>query len=123
MSVYKIILALWLTSLIAISSAFAHDGTKALGATNRSIRVQVLCESLALCAVAGVMGIIIGFSSYELLIWAATKFVPNFNFEWAFEPLAAFISVASILAVGIASGFVPALRAEKLQVIEALRSE
>jgi ABC-type antimicrobial peptide transport system permease subunit len=49
--------------------------------------------------------------------------VPNLRFEWAFEPLAAALSVVSIIAVGIASGFVPALRAERLQVIEALRTE
>jgi ABC-type antimicrobial peptide transport system permease subunit len=37
--------------------------------------------------------------------------------------MAVAISTISMLVVGIASGIVPAIRAERLQVIEALRSE
>jgi macrolide transport system ATP-binding/permease protein len=110
--------------LVSVAERIKEFGIrKALGATNRSIRVQVLMESVSLCLAAGFMGVALGFGSYELLIFGATKFVPNLKFVWVFEPLAVALSVFSIVAVGIASGFVPALRAEKLQVIEALRTE
>jgi macrolide transport system ATP-binding/permease protein len=110
--------------LVSVTERLKEFGIrKALGATHRSIRIQVLLESMALCVAAGVIGVMLGFGSYELLIFAATQFVPTLKFQWVFEPLAAVLSFVSIIAVGMASGFVPALRAEKLEVIEALRSE
>jgi macrolide transport system ATP-binding/permease protein len=110
--------------LVSVSERLREFGIrKALGATHRSIRVQVLMESLFLCIAAGLLGIFFGFSSYELMIYAATQFVPTLKFQWIFEPLAAILSLVSILGVGVASGLVPAFRAENLEVIEALRSE
>ncbi len=110
--------------LVSVSDRIKEFGIrKALGATNRSIRVQVLMESFVLCIVAGLIGAIAGFSAYQLMIFGATKFVPNLQYEWVFEPLAIFASVISIAAVGVASGFIPAMKAERLQIIEALRNE
>jgi len=110
--------------LVSVTERLKEFGIrKALGATNRSLRLQVLMESVALCVVAGLMGVIIGFTSYESMIFFATKLIPSLKFQWIFEPVAVTMSLFSILAVGIASGLVPALKAEKLQVIEALRSE
>jgi macrolide transport system ATP-binding/permease protein len=110
--------------LVSVTERIKEFGIrKALGATDRSIRIQVLMESVLLCVVAGLIGVVLGFGAYELLIFGATQFVPHLKFEWVFEPIAAALSLVSIIGVGIASGFIPALRAEKLQVIEALRSE
>ncbi|MBI3543775.1 MAG: ATP-binding cassette domain-containing protein [Deltaproteobacteria bacterium] len=110
--------------LVSVSELFKEIGLrKALGATDFSIRVQFLLESVILCIVAGLIGMLLGFSAYEIMIYSASKFVPKLRFEWVFEPGAFLLSVVSILAVGIASGLVPAVRAEKLEVIEALRSE
>lgn len=110
--------------LVAVVDRIKEFGIrKALGATDRSIRVQVLAESMVLCVVAGVLGILLGFVAYQSLIFAAAKFIPNMQFVWIFDPVAAALSFFAILVVGVASGLVPALRAEKLQVIEALRTE
>lgn len=110
--------------LVSVTERIKEFGIrKALGATNQSIRIQVLTESVFLCTAAGLIGVLLGFTSYELLIFGATYFVPQLKFEWVFEPLGILLSLLSIVAVGIGSGLVPALRAEKLQVIEALRSE
>jgi macrolide transport system ATP-binding/permease protein len=110
--------------LVSVTERIREFGIrKALGATDRSVRTQVLLESLTLCVIAGITGAMIGFLSYELLIFLATRFVPQLKFEWIFEPAAIALSVISIVAVGVVSGLVPALRAEKLQVIEALRTE
>jgi ABC-type antimicrobial peptide transport system permease subunit len=49
--------------------------------------------------------------------------VTKLNFEWVLEPSALVLSLVSIVVVGIASGIVPALKAERLNVIEALRTE
>jgi len=110
--------------LVSVTERIKEIGLhKALGATNRSIRMQVLMESLVLCSVAGMIGIGAGFAATELMIFAATKFVPKLKFEWVFEPVAILTAVGSIVAVGMFSGLFPARRAERLQVIEALRAE
>jgi macrolide transport system ATP-binding/permease protein len=110
--------------LVSVTERFREFGLrKALGATHRSIRAQVLAESLVLCGIAGAVGAAIGFGAYEGIILAATKFVAGLKFQWVFDPVAIGVSLVSIIAVGIVSGFVPAVRAERLEVIEALRSE
>jgi putative ABC transport system permease protein len=110
--------------LVSVTERIKEFGIrKALGATQLSIRVQVLLESLLLCFIAGLFGVFLGWAGYEALIYAASKFLPKLPFEWIFEPVAVLLSFVSILVVGIASGFVPAQKAEQLQIIEALRSE
>jgi len=110
--------------LVSIAERIKEFGLrKALGATNSSLRYQILLESTVLCSVAGILGLLLGFSAYEALIYGATKFVPHLQFEWVFDPFAALLSVTAIVAVGVFSGLVPAIRAERLQVIEALRME
>lgn len=110
--------------LVSISERFREIGLrKALGATDLSLRWQLLMESVLLCALAGLVGIMTGFTVYEAIIWGATKLIPKLVFEWIFIPWAFAFSSISIIGVGILSGVVPALRAEKLSSMEALRYE
>jgi macrolide transport system ATP-binding/permease protein len=110
--------------LVSVSERFREIGLrKALGATNGEIRTQFLVESMVVCALAGAVGLVLGFFGYHLAIWIATKFVTKIHFEWTVDWIAMTLSLVSIFAVGIFSGIFPALKAEKLQVIEALRSE
>jgi macrolide transport system ATP-binding/permease protein len=110
--------------LVSVSERFKEIGIrKAFGATNFSIRVQYLVESVLICGIAGVIGLGMGFVLYQSAIYGATKVVAKLTYEWTVDVPALLLSVISIFAVGILSGLTPALRAEKLQVIEALRSE
>lgn len=110
--------------MVSVSERYREIGLrKALGATDQSIRLQFLLEAVLLCGLAGLAGIAVGFGSYEAIIWAATKLIPKLQFEWIFNFTAFLFSLLSILAVGILSGLVPALKAEKLSPIQALRSE
>jgi len=110
--------------LVSIAERFKEIGLrKALGATDRTVRVQFLLESTFLSLIAGAAGIVLGFISYEIIIYVASHFVSSLAFRWILDPTAFFVSTVAMLAVGIASGFTPALKAERLQVIEALRSE
>ena len=110
--------------LISVTERLKEIGLrKSLGATNLMIRTQILTESMLLCFVAGLIGVAVGFLGYQGLIYAATQLVPNVKFEWVFEPAAVLVSMLSIVVVGVGSGFAPAIKAEKLEVIEALRSE
>ena len=110
--------------MVSITERLREIGLrKAVGATNRSIRTQVLVESSILCGVAGAIGVAGGFAACGGLMYAATKLIPNIKFEWVFNEWALIVSVTSVVVTGILSGIVPAFKAEKLQVIEALRSE
>lgn len=110
--------------LVSISERLKEIGIrKAFGATNFSIRVQYLVESVAICGIAGIIGIFVGVVLYQSAIYGATKLIKNLSYEWTIDLTALSISIISIFAVGVLSGLTPALRAEKLEVIEALRSE
>ena len=110
--------------LVTVSERFKEIGIrKSIGATNLSIRNQFLLESIILCGIAGAVGIVLGICFYQSVIYAATQFIENIEFVWIFDPIALLLSFVSILVVGILSGLFPAMKAEKLQVIDALRNE
>lgn len=110
--------------MVSVGERFREIGIrKALGASDSSIRSQLLLETLFICVVAGLIGIAMGFVAYEGIIWAATKLDNKLKFEWLIEWSALLLSFFSIAAVGILSGIAPSIKAEKLQIIEALRSE
>jgi putative ABC transport system permease protein len=89
---------------------------KALGARRRDIVWQVLTESTTLSIIGGVIGTILGFT----LAWGVTKFTP---LPAAIEPWSVLLGVGMTAVVGVFFGLYPALRAARLDPIEALRRE
>ena len=103
--------------LVAVTERTREIGLrKALGATVSSIRAQFLLEAVVLCNVGGVVGIVIGFGLGNLVA-VFTHFEPRVPIEWAF------IGLAFCSAVGIGFGMLPAVRASRLDPIEALRAD
>jgi len=88
----------------------------ALGARRREILWQFLLEAVVLTGVGGVLGILVGIG----IGWAATALtgLPT-SLNW--KPFAIGMGFSS--AVGIIFGMVPAMRASRLDPIEALRYE
>ena len=88
---------------------------KALGAKRYFILSQFLFESILLCLVGGIMGL--------LLVWGVLSLlngVTDFHF---FLPLSRIILGLTVsLVVGVVAGFVPALRAANLRPVDAIRS-
>jgi putative ABC transport system permease protein len=89
---------------------------KALGARKRDIVWQVLTESTTLSIIGGVVGTILGF----VLAYLVSKFTP---LPAAIEPWAVLLGIGMTAIVGIFFGLYPALRAARLDPIEALRRE
>jgi putative ABC transport system permease protein len=89
---------------------------KALGARRREILFQFLAEAVVLTSVGGLLGIALG-AGIGLTVHAATGFPISLPW-WSFA-----LGLGFSAATGIFFGMVPAVRASRLDPIEALRYE
>jgi putative ABC transport system permease protein len=104
--------------LVAVTERTREIGIrKALGAKPAGIMTQFLLEAIILCNIGGIVGVLIGFGMGNLVSVFAPNFNANVPMEWAV------IGLLFCSAVGIAFGLLPAVRASRLNPIEALRYE
>jgi putative ABC transport system permease protein len=89
---------------------------KALGATKRHILAQFLVESLVLCLLGGLLGLMLGVGVAELLTRLA-------GWRTYVTPAALALAFCFSAGVGLAFGMWPAWRAASLDPVEALRHE
>lgn len=89
---------------------------KALGARTRTILFQFLTESVILCLIGGIIGMLLGISGA-----AAVSYVMDIPITVQFSTI--LISVGFSSAIGIFFGIYPARKAAKMPPIEALRRE
>lgn len=103
--------------LVSITERTREIGTrKALGAKNSSIRLQFIIESVILCLIGGILGIIVGFA-----LGAVAASVLGYS---ATAPVVAIIgSVMFSMVIGVFFGYYPANKAAKMDPIESLRYE
>jgi len=103
--------------LVAVTERTREIGLrKALGATPASIRTQFLLEAVILCNIGGIVGVLVGFGLGNVVA-LFTSFDPRVPLEWAV------IGLLFCSAVGVGFGMLPAMRAARLDPIEALRYE
>ena len=93
---------------------------KAMGARNWDLFVQFLGEAVILATLGGVAGILLGAWAVSLL--RSASFVTGTG-QPVFSVAAVTISLACSALVGIGAGLYPAVRAARLDPIEALRYE
>ena len=103
--------------LVSVTERTREIGTrKALGATNGDIREQFVVESIIICLVGGIIGILLG----TLLGYVGSSLLDAPSLP-SLGSIA--LAVGFSLAVGVFFGYYPANKAAKLDPIEALRYE
>lgn len=103
--------------LVSVTERTREIGTrKALGAKNSAIRVQFIVESMIICLIGGVIGVLVGTTLGRL--GSVALGAPG----WP-APGVVLIAVTFSMAIGVFFGYYPANKAAKLDPIEALRYE
>jgi len=101
---------------------------KALGARRRHIFLQFLAEALTITFIGGLLGIILAYvvalTVGRLTMYSAmAKHAEAGDIRLMINPVTLIVAVLILSAVGLISGMVPAIRASRLDPIEALRYE
>jgi len=103
---------------IAVSERISEIGLlRAVGAERKTIFLLFLCEALALSAAGGFCGVLLGITTVQILDTA----LPALPVELAWAYI--FASFMVSLLIGITAGVAPAMKAARLEPLEALRAE
>lgn len=103
--------------LVTVSERTREIGIrKAIGATPRQIRSQFLIEAMVLSLLGALLGLALAIVGI-LLVSALTDFTPRLT------AIVMALSLLGSLAVGVISGFLPAVKAARKDPIESLRHD
>jgi len=118
------IIGAMITMYAAVANRTAEIGTlRALGFRRRSIMTVFLVESLLLGLVGGIMGLV--FSSFLQLFTISTVNWQTFSelaFSFTLTPDIVTQSLVFSLIMGFVGGVLPAFRAARMNIVEALRT-
>jgi ABC-type antimicrobial peptide transport system permease subunit len=104
--------------LVSVTERTREIGVrKALGATRRAIVQQFVMEAMALTLVGGVVGVMLG-ALVSVAIRSLMPSLPAFVPPWAIV-----LGVAVATSVGLFFGIYPAVKAARLDPVDALRYE
>jgi putative ABC transport system permease protein len=105
-------------TFVSVKERTKEIGTrKALGARRRTILLQFLIESTALCLLGGFIGLTFSFLMCVLIGLAAPSFPVQFSLGLVITSM-----IVSVMT-GLVSGFAPAWSASRLDPVTALRYE
>lgn len=106
--------------LVSVSERTREIGLrKALGAQPLVVLIQFLVEAVMLCLVGGLIGLGMGLGAV-----GALRYLPSMQIETASVPAWAItLALGFSAAVGVVFGMLPAIKAARLNPIDALRHE
>lgn len=93
---------------------------KALGATRQFILFQFLFESVMLCLLGGMAGLLLNWAVSQLIQLAVDA--TGANFELVISPGAIAFGVIISVMIGLVSGFIPSNIASKMDPVESMRA-
>ncbi|MGO9647066.1 ABC efflux pump, inner membrane subunit [Candidatus Sulfotelmatobacter sp. SbA7] len=101
---------------------------KSLGARSRDIFLQFLAEALTISFAGGLLGIILAYvvslSVGRLTLYSAmAQHAEAGDIRLVLDPVTLLVATVILALVGLVSGMLPAIRASRLDPIEALRYE
>mgnify|MGYP002023001142 FL=1 len=103
--------------LVSVTERIKEIGIrKAIGATRRHILFQFLTESVFLCQIGGIIGVVFGIAAGNIISLVA-KVPAVIPIDWAIY------GVISCSIIGIGFGSYPAWRAANLDPVESMRFE
>ncbi len=106
--------------LVSVSERTREIGLrKAVGARPATILLQFLVEAVVLCLLGGAVGLLLGYGFAKGL-----SAIPGLGLQSAYLPLwSVMLSVGFSAGVGLVFGMFPAIKASRLDPIDALRHE
>jgi ABC-type antimicrobial peptide transport system permease subunit len=113
-----------ITMYASVASRTAEIGTlRALGFPRGAILVAFLVEALALGLLGGVLGLVAA-SFMQAFTVSTTNFqtFAELAFSFTLTPRIVAASLGFALAMGFVGGFLPAARAARLSIVDALRA-
>ncbi|TLV03809.1 ABC transporter permease [Dyadobacter luticola] len=112
-------IALMNIMLVSVTERTREIGIrKSLGATPRVIRFQFLVEAIVVCIIGGIGGLFLGIIIGNVLSNSIST-GSSFVVPWLWMAM----GIAVCIFVGVLSGIYPAIKASRLDPIEALRYE